>query len=41
LEKRLDGILMIVMVITVSYGVLKLKQMQTTYDARCPEKAPK
>jgi hypothetical protein len=41
LEKRLDGILMIVMVIAVSYGVLKLKQMQTTYDARCPEKAPK
>jgi hypothetical protein len=41
LEKRLDGLLMIVMVITVVYGVLKLKQMQTTYDARCPEKAPK
>src|SRR5271155_3651753 len=36
LEKRLDGILMIVMVITVLYGVLKLRQMQTTYDARCP-----
>jgi hypothetical protein len=38
LEKRLDGILMIVMVITVLYGVLKLKRMQTTYDARCPQK---
>ena len=41
LEKRLDGILMIVMVITVLYGVLKLRQMQATYDARCPQKAPK
>jgi hypothetical protein len=41
LEKRFDSLLMIVMVITVLYGVLKLRQMQTTYDARCPEKAPK
>jgi hypothetical protein len=37
-EKRFDGLLVIVMVITVLYGVIKLKQMQTTYDARCPEK---
>jgi hypothetical protein len=41
LEKRFDGLLMIVMVITVVYGVLKLRQMQAIYDARCPEKAPK
>jgi hypothetical protein len=41
LEKRFDGFLVIVMVITVLYGVLKLRQMQTIYDARCPEKAPK
>jgi hypothetical protein len=41
MEKRLAGLLAVVMAITVLYGVLKLKQMQTTYDARCPPKAPK
>jgi hypothetical protein len=41
MEKRLSGALVVVMVITVFYGVLKLKQLQTDYDARCPEKAPK
>jgi hypothetical protein len=41
MEKRFAGALVIVMVITVFYGVLKLKQMQTNYDARCPQKAPK
>src|SRR6266481_741747 len=41
MEKRFAGTLVIVMVITVFYGVLKLKQMQTNYDARCPQKAPK
>jgi hypothetical protein len=29
------------MAITVFYGVLKLRKMQTTYDANCPLKAPK
>jgi hypothetical protein len=29
------------MAITVFYGVLKLKKMQTQYDAQCPPKAAK
>jgi hypothetical protein len=41
LEKSFAATLVIVMVLTVLYGVLKLKQMQTNYDVRCPEKAPK
>jgi hypothetical protein len=41
LEKRFAGALVIVMVITVFYGVLTLRKMQTDYDARCPQKAPK
>jgi hypothetical protein len=41
MEKRLAGLLAVTMAITVLYGVLKLKQMQTTYDAKCPPKAPK
>jgi hypothetical protein len=41
LEKRLVGVLVSAMAITVLYGVLKLRQMQTTYDAQCPAKAPK
>jgi hypothetical protein len=43
MEKRLASTLVILMVFAVFYGVLKLKQMQTSYDARCPhkEKAPK
>jgi hypothetical protein len=37
----LVGLLVAIMAITVFYGVLKLKQMQATYDAHCPPKAPK
>jgi hypothetical protein len=37
-EKRLSGLLVIVMVITALYGVLKLIKMQTTYDEQCPTK---
>jgi hypothetical protein len=29
------------MVITVFYGVLKLRRMQAVYDAHCPSKASK
>jgi hypothetical protein len=41
LEKRFSGILVLAMAITVFYGVLKLRQMQTTYDAQCPPKPSK
>jgi hypothetical protein len=41
MEKRLASTLVIIMVLTVFYGVLKLRQLQTDYDARCPQKAPK
>jgi hypothetical protein len=41
LERRFAGALVIAMVITVFYGVLKLKRMQAIYDAHCPPKAPK
>jgi hypothetical protein len=40
-ERRLVGVLVVTMAITVFYGVLKLRQMQASYDARCPPKAPK
>ncbi len=40
-EKALVGLLVVIMAITVFYGVLKLRQMQATYDANCPPKAPK
>jgi hypothetical protein len=40
-EKRFSGALVIIMAITVLYGVLKLRRMQANYDARCPAKAPK
>jgi hypothetical protein len=40
-ERRLAGILVVAMAITVFYGVLRLRQMQTNYDAHCPPKAPK
>jgi len=40
-ETRLAGLLVVAMVITVFYGVLKLRRMQTIYDAHCPPKAPK
>jgi len=41
LEKRFAGVLVIAMAVTVFYGVLKLRKMQTTYDMYCPPKAPK
>jgi hypothetical protein len=41
MEKRLASILAAAMAITVLYGVLKLKRLQTLYDAHCVEKAPK
>ena len=40
-EKRFAGLLVIVMVATVFYGVFRLKKMQAFYDAHCPPKAPK
>jgi hypothetical protein len=41
IEKRFAAILVVAMAITVFYGVLKLRRMQTTYDAQCPAKASK
>jgi hypothetical protein len=41
MEKRFAGLLVVIMAITVLYGVLKLRQMQSTYEAHCPPKAPK
>ncbi len=41
MEKHLSSFLVAVMVITVIYGVLKLKQLQTIYDERCPPKSSK
>jgi hypothetical protein len=41
LEKRLSGTLVVLMAITVFYGVLKLRQMQSLYDAQCPPKPSK
>jgi hypothetical protein len=41
MERRFAGLLVIAMVTTVVYGVLKLKRLQATYDAHCPPKAPK
>jgi hypothetical protein len=41
LEKAFAGLLVILMTITVFYGVLILREMQATYDARRPEKPPK
>jgi hypothetical protein len=40
-EKALVGILVVAMAITVTYGILKLRQMQSAYDARCPVKEKK
>lgn len=37
-EKRFAAILVVAMALTVFYGVLKLRQMQMIYDAKCPEK---
>jgi len=41
MEKRFAALLVVTMAITVLFGVLKLRQMQTIYDADCPPKAPK
>jgi hypothetical protein len=41
IERKFTGLLVLVMAATVVYGVLKLRQMQATYDAHCPPKAPK
>ncbi len=41
MEKTAVSILVITMLITVFYGVLKLRQMQTTYDTHCPTKEAK
>ena len=41
MERHLDGLLVVAMVITLFYGVLKLRQMQAVFDAQCPTKPPK
>src|SRR5271154_6240665 len=41
IERLSSGLLVAAMAITVWYGVLKLRQMQSSYDANCPPKAPK
>jgi hypothetical protein len=41
MERHFAGALVVVMAITVLYGVLRLKQMQKIYDANCPPKDPK
>jgi hypothetical protein len=43
MEKKFSSTLVVIMVLTVFYGVLKLREMQANYDARVPqkEKAPK
>jgi hypothetical protein len=38
LERKICGFLILIMVVTVFYGVFQLKQMQQSYDARCPTK---
>ena len=42
-ERKVSGILIIIMVVTVLYGILKLRHMQNTYDTLSPPKikAPK
>jgi hypothetical protein len=40
-EKMFAGTLVVAMALTVFYGVLKLRKMQTAFDARRPEKAAK
>jgi hypothetical protein len=40
-ERRCAGVLVVAMAVTVFYGVLKLRQMQADYTARCPPKDPK
>lgn len=38
LERQCSAVLVLVMAITVFYGVLKLRRMQTAFDAQCPTK---
>jgi len=40
-ERALSGVLVIAMGLTMAYGVLKLKRLQTAYDANVPPKPPK
>jgi hypothetical protein len=40
-ERVLTGALVIVMALAVLQGVLKLRQMQASYDERVPPKPPK
>lgn len=40
-ERRIAASLIVIMAITVLYGVLKLRRMQATYDANCPPKDEK
>jgi hypothetical protein len=40
-ERFLTGLLVVVMAITVFYGVLKLRRMQADYDLRSPPKESK
>jgi len=40
-ERRISSILIIFMALVVLYGILRLKKMQTLYDANCPPKAKK
>ena len=41
MEKRFAAALVVIAALTVLFGVLKLKQMQATYDAHCPPKDSK
>ncbi len=40
-ERKFVGLLVVTMALTVFYGVLKLKKLQTTYDSCRPPKTPK
>jgi hypothetical protein len=40
-ERKSAGLLVLIMAVTVFYGVLKLRQMSGDYAARCPPKDPK
>jgi len=40
-EKAFVGILVVMLVVIVFYGVLKLRRLQALYDAHLPAKAPK
>lgn len=40
-ERAFAGTLVLIMAVTVTYGILKLRAMQAAYDARCPVKKDK